>query len=150
MPEMKGDELCRLIRGDTRFKDLPVVFLSGMSDRDEILKIYRAGGSDYIIKPFIREEFIARIRVHLQAQREKTDLEEKVTDLRQTILSRNHQSREQLTGYRDSLVALVSSCENLIKSPADTALTSQKMKDIHSQGKKLLDKISRDISSDVT
>lgn len=145
MPKMRGDELCRLIRKENNFRDLPVIFLSGMANKDEILNIYRAGGSDYIVKPFIREEFIARVKVHLQAQQNKVNLEEQVIDLRQTILSRKHLTKEYSQNFEKSLSGLLQSCSSLINESVKDEILQEKLRIIHDNGNKLLQQIREDI-----
>jgi len=68
MPVMNGDELCRKIRTETENRLVPIIFLSAMSEKKSILHIFKAGASDYIIKPFVKEELISRIKVHLESR----------------------------------------------------------------------------------
>ena len=82
MPQMNGDELCKKIRNELGNKSLPIIFLSAMSERGEILRIFKAGASDYVIKPFAKEELLSRIRVHLEARQLTKDLENKVHQLK--------------------------------------------------------------------
>ncbi|MDT8445329.1 MAG: response regulator [bacterium] len=82
MPEMNGDELCKKIRFELGLKSLPVIFLSGMAERDSILQMFKAGASDYVIKPFAKEELLARIRVHMEARRLTRKLEYQVMELK--------------------------------------------------------------------
>ncbi len=67
MPEMGGYEVCRQLRANERTKDIPVIFLTGLGRKEEIVRGLEVGGSDYLIKPFDREELILRVRHHLQA-----------------------------------------------------------------------------------
>ncbi|MBT4287064.1 MAG: response regulator [Deltaproteobacteria bacterium] len=66
MPEMDGEELCMKIRKELGNKTVPVIFLSALNERDSILKIFKAGASDYVVKPFAKEELMARVGVHLK------------------------------------------------------------------------------------
>ena len=68
MPEMDGDELCRKIRQDLGNRSVPIIFLSAMSETSSMLKIFKVGASDYLIKPFAKEELLARISVHLESR----------------------------------------------------------------------------------
>jgi len=63
MPHMKGDELCFKIRKDLGLKDMPVIFLTAVPDREVLIDLFKAGANDYLIKPFVKEELIARLRV---------------------------------------------------------------------------------------
>ena len=68
MPRMNGDELCRRIRQELGLKDLPVILLSGTSEPETKIRLFREGATDYLEKPFIKEELIARLNVHLKRQ----------------------------------------------------------------------------------
>ncbi|MBU2512998.1 response regulator [bacterium] len=105
MPEMNGDELCKRIRIELGNKSLPVIFLSAMSETSSILKIFKAGASDYIIKPFAKEELLSRIRVHLESRLLNKKLFEQVHELKRLnklkddILSiTSHDLRSPLNG----------------------------------------------------
>ena len=63
MPEMKGDEFCFRIRHDLGLKDLPVIFLTAIPDRSVLINLFKAGANDYLVKPFVKEELIARLKV---------------------------------------------------------------------------------------
>lgn len=63
MPVMKGDELCYKIRKEMGLKDLPVIFLTAIPDRGVLINLFKAGANDYLIKPFVKEELIARLKV---------------------------------------------------------------------------------------
>jgi DNA-binding NarL/FixJ family response regulator len=65
MPRIDGFETCRAIKQIDKFAHLPVIFMTGLSDTENVVKGFAAGGVDYITKPVIAEEMLARIRVHL-------------------------------------------------------------------------------------
>ena len=58
MPRMNGYEFCRRIKGDRHSASIPVIFLSASSDPEAREKALAAGGSDFILKPFQREELL--------------------------------------------------------------------------------------------
>jgi DNA-binding response OmpR family regulator len=66
MPEMDGEELCSRIRNDLKLHDLPIIVLSGVESKSAIVGLFKAGATDFLIKPFAIEELLARINVHLQ------------------------------------------------------------------------------------
>jgi len=82
MPKMNGDELCHKIRTELGETTLPIIFLSGMSERSSILDMFRAGASDYVIKPFAKEELLARVKVHLESRILHKRLRSRVNELR--------------------------------------------------------------------
>lgn len=77
MPEMTGDEFCFKARSLLGLKNIPILFLSGDSEKKDIKKIYDSGASDYILKPFDRLDFISRVIPHLRVSKYKTMLSEK-------------------------------------------------------------------------
>lgn len=68
MPEMDGYELCQCIRSDQELKDLPIIFLTVLSDPADIMKSLECGADSFIIKPFNEEPLIERIRLLLAIQ----------------------------------------------------------------------------------
>jgi len=61
MPDINGIELCQVVRSDSAWNDLPILFLSSRRDTDTIHRIYNAGADDYIPKPFAEPELVTRI-----------------------------------------------------------------------------------------
>src|ERR1022692_5164217 len=56
MPEMNGYEVCERLRSTSELSDIPVIFLSVLSETKDKVKAFRSGGVDYISKPFQFEE----------------------------------------------------------------------------------------------
>src|SRR6201994_376575 len=65
MPGMDGFETCRRLKGEKLLSHLPVIFMTGLSETEHVVQGLAAGGVDYVTKPIIVEELLARIRVHL-------------------------------------------------------------------------------------
>lgn len=65
MAGLDGFATCRRIKQDPRFAHLPVIFLTGLKDTGHVLMGLEAGGVDYVVKPVIIEELVARIRIHV-------------------------------------------------------------------------------------
>lgn len=72
MPTLRGDELCIKIRKDLGLKDLPVIFLTAVPDRGALIHLFEVGANDYLVKPFVKEELIARIKVNLKTSQHIT------------------------------------------------------------------------------
>jgi signal transduction histidine kinase len=66
MPGIDGFETCRRLRSASNGKSAPVIFVTARSDPNDIVEGLRAGGVDYLPKPFMAEEVLARIHSHLQ------------------------------------------------------------------------------------
>jgi DNA-binding NarL/FixJ family response regulator len=65
MPRMDGFETTREIRADARFRHLPVIFMTGLSETEHVVRGFEAGGIDYVSKPIVIDELLARVRAHL-------------------------------------------------------------------------------------
>lgn len=66
MPGLNGIELCQVVRNDPRWGDLPILFLTAYQDAKTIVQAFAAGGDDYIRKPILEPELIARVLNRLQ------------------------------------------------------------------------------------
>lgn len=69
MPRISGTELCRVVRGDPRWSELPVIFLTGHTDPASVQRIFAAGADDYVGKPFVPAELMMRLENRLSGAR---------------------------------------------------------------------------------
>lgn len=65
MPNMDGFETCRQLKKNPALADLPIIFMTGLSDTEHVVMGLKAGGVDYVTKPINASELIARMQVHL-------------------------------------------------------------------------------------
>lgn len=65
MPGLDGFETCRRLKRDQALAHLPVIFMTGLSETEHVVQGLQAGGVDYVTKPIVVDELMARIRVHL-------------------------------------------------------------------------------------
>jgi DNA-binding response OmpR family regulator/DNA-binding CsgD family transcriptional regulator len=65
MPGIDGFETCRRLKRDAGLSNVPVIFMTGLAETEHIVRGLEAGGVDYVTKPIVIEEMLARIRVHL-------------------------------------------------------------------------------------
>jgi len=65
MPGLDGFETCRLLKSEPELAAIPVIFMTGLSDADNIVRGLECGGVDYLTKPIQPSELLARMRVHL-------------------------------------------------------------------------------------
>jgi len=65
MPGIDGFETCRRLKRDADLANVPVIFMTGLAETEHIVRGLEAGGVDYVTKPIVIEEMLARIRVHL-------------------------------------------------------------------------------------
>jgi len=93
MPGKSGLTICRAIKDDPRTRDIPVLFVTARSQREDIIGGFAAGGQDYIIKPFTRAELLARVQTHMALRKAQQDLQASV------IRYRNLSNIDDLTGF---------------------------------------------------
>ena len=92
MPGIDGYEVCRRIKENPLHKQLPVIFLTAKNDQESIIEGFSIGAVDYITKPFIRAELLARVKTHLEIKHSRDrlasllrQLEEKNRDITSSI-----------------------------------------------------------------
>jgi PleD family two-component response regulator len=66
MPEMSGLDVCRRFKQDERLRDIPIIFISGLQSSDDKVEGFRAGAADFVSKPIVEEEVLARVTTHLR------------------------------------------------------------------------------------
>ena len=75
MPGLDGFETCRCLKQDPVTQDIPVIFVTARAETESVVEGFRAGGIDYVVKPFQAEEVLARVRTHLKIDRLTRHLE---------------------------------------------------------------------------
>ncbi|MBN2702097.1 MAG: sigma-54-dependent Fis family transcriptional regulator [Methylothermaceae bacterium] len=76
MPQLDGFETCRRLKQRAETRDIPIIFMSALTDTVDKVKGFALGAVDYISKPFQQEEVLARIDTHLDLERLKRRLRE--------------------------------------------------------------------------
>ncbi|MCL2209053.1 MAG: response regulator [Treponema sp.] len=71
MPDIDGYEAIKSLKADERYSDIPVIFLTGNSDRESVVKGLSLGAADYVIKPFTSSKLIESIETHLNPPKSK-------------------------------------------------------------------------------
>ena len=115
MPGMDGFEVCRRLRQHETTRSIPVLFLTARDTAEDVVEGFRAGGVDYVVKPFRKEEVLARVRTQLERVQllgevvaKNAELEEKNRALKEEI-----ERRERLTSERDALADRLSQLSEL-------------------------------------
>ncbi|WP_202414485.1 sensor histidine kinase [Duganella flavida] len=116
MPDIDGFEACRRLKAGKNTKDIPVIFMTGLTDPKQKVTGFDAGGVDYITKPFQIEEVLARINTHLALRRANRELHDMIATLAKARedLVRN----EKLAG----LGALVAGIAHELNTPIGNSL----------------------------
>jgi putative two-component system response regulator len=88
MPGMSGFEVCTRIKSNPLTSSVPVIFVSALSESEEIIKGFGYGAVDYVTKPFRREELLARVHTHIELNRlrhhQEMIVEERTRSLRKS------------------------------------------------------------------
>ncbi|MDM8551810.1 diguanylate cyclase [Desulfobacterales bacterium HSG2] len=84
MTGMDGFETCRLLKANDATRDIPVIFMTVLSDTVDKVRGFEVGGTDYVTKPFQTEELLARVRTHLTIRKLQQQLRERNVFLEKT------------------------------------------------------------------
>lgn len=128
MPDMDGYEVCRRLKSEERSRMIPVIFISALTDTEDKIQGFQAGGVDYITKPFQAEEVHARVSTHLKLHFYRGALEEKnrqldssyrrlqeLENLRDQLTHMIvHDMRNLMTGISSSMQILVDDCDGAL------------------------------------
>ena len=91
MPSMDGYQVCKHLKADPRTAEIPVIFLSALSDAFDKVKAFGVGGADYITKPFQLEEVLTRVQNQLTLKAAKIQNQQINAQLEERVKERTHQ-----------------------------------------------------------
>jgi two-component system sensor histidine kinase/response regulator len=131
LPELNGYEVCRRLRTKERSKDVPVIFITALTDTADKVRAFDAGGVDYVTKPFQVEEVLARVKTHVALRRAQAELADNYIRLRALEHLRDdlvhmviHDLRSPLTALLMDLRFLKGSATALSEDNREAALQS--------------------------
>ena len=99
MPGIDGFETCRRLKVDPRTAAVPVIFLTARDEAADIAEGFSAGGVDYIVKPFRKEEVLVRVQTHLERARLHNALNERNAELEEAnhkLKTANHKLKQEI------------------------------------------------------
>lgn len=89
LPGTDGFTICAQIRADERFRDIPVVMMSALKSRDDLIRGIEAGADDYLFKPLDHEEMLARIKMRLKRKNTRDSFNNAYREMNKlTVLSK--------------------------------------------------------------
>ena len=113
-PEMDGYEICKRLKTEEITQDIPVIFLSALDQAIDKVKAFQAGGVDYITKPFLTDEVIARVQSHIQQHQIQQQLTIQYETLQKEISRRRQVERElEQTNKQLELLVTIDSLSGL-------------------------------------
>jgi signal transduction histidine kinase len=107
MPGIDGFETCQKIKSNTKTADIPIIFITALSNAESIAKGFSLGAVDYIVKPFQEAELLARVKTHLDLQRMNQFLEQQVAARTSDLEAAMAQLQEALRQLKDSQLQLI-------------------------------------------
>jgi DNA-binding NarL/FixJ family response regulator len=125
MPGLDGFETCRRLKANPAWSHIPVIFMTGLSETDHIVKGFEAGGVDYVVKPVRTPEVLARLSTHVRNARSARLARDAIdigghgvvmVDRHQRIAWRSPQAQGWLSEFFDDDAA----CLDWLNQPADT------------------------------
>ena len=136
MPGIDGFETCQRLKADQQTRDIPVIFMTALTETSHKLKGFQVGGVDYITKPFQQEEVLARVKTHLQIQKEMAERKraeaalreahEEIIRLEKATLELKmaggfaHEMRNALTGIQLALHLVIQQGQTLCEKNVET------------------------------
>ena len=96
MPEMDGFEVCQQLKTHENTQDIPVIFMTAMTDPESKIRGFECGAVDYITKPVQEAEVLARILTHLKLRDLSRNLEQKVKERTQELRQANEELANEI------------------------------------------------------
>lgn len=85
MPEMNGFEVCTKLQENEQTREIPVIFLTAVTDKESIVKGFEVGGKDYLTKPFNTPELLARVKAHVSLKLASDEQKKLITRLQKAL-----------------------------------------------------------------
>lgn len=94
LPELDGYEICKILKESPETREIPIVFLTGKTETQDVVKGFQSGAVDYVTKPFNSIELLSRVNTHLEVQRSRDTILQINTQLRDEVEERKKITEE--------------------------------------------------------
>ena len=117
MPGMTGDELCRRLRKDLALTSLPIIIITASDNRRMLLNLFEAGASDYLIKPFEKDELLARLKASLKTiDALEKEIEERVRAESMNLLVEEKEEQARVADEAEMATSALHNIGNVLNS----------------------------------
>jgi DNA-binding response OmpR family regulator/DNA-binding CsgD family transcriptional regulator len=111
MPEMDGFETCKRLK--ILLPQTPIIFMTGLTDVEDVVKGFEAGGIDYVTKPIFPDEVIARIKTHVQTAKQTLSAQNALDHAGKNVFCVNNKGRlSWATPYVHQFIEQISESNN--------------------------------------
>ncbi|MBO7141578.1 MAG: response regulator [Bacteroidales bacterium] len=140
MPKVDGFEVCRRVKADPDTKDIPVIFLTAKVDEASLLKGFELGGVDYIKKPFLISELMARVKTHLHLRRAEMQLKDFNRQILSAVVQAEERERARFAkDVHDGLGAFFSSLNTYLSLLSHNKIAADELPSVYLEMKELID-----------
>lgn len=106
MPGLNGFEICKLLKDNTIYEDMAIIFMTAAEDAYSISKGFSLGAQDYVVKPYNSYELIARVNTHIKLVCQKKELKTSYKELDQFCHTVSHDLKSPILVIRQLLFLL--------------------------------------------
>ncbi|MBU8893105.1 MAG: PAS domain S-box protein [Bacteroidales bacterium] len=118
MPNIDGFEICKKLKSNNNTKDIPVVFISALTEAFDKVKAFQLGAADYITKPVNNEELLARVNTHIELSKARKKIEESERVLKDII--KNQGEGFGITDSEENFTFVNPAAEKIFGVPENT------------------------------
>lgn len=116
MPELDGFQVCSRLKANPLLADIPVLFLTAMSDVSHRIRGFKVGGADFLTKPYEPSELIARVSTHIKLRRTQLELARRNAQLKEKIwdIERAHAALLHSESRNEAILSNAGVCIGLL------------------------------------
>ncbi len=145
MPGIDGYEICKKLKNDNTTKDIPVIFLTGLSGVNHEIKGLELGAIDYISKPISPPIVMARIKNHIELQLARRELKKQNTILQENIVLREEIDQITKHDIRSPLSCIINIPDIMLSDGGLTQSQQEDMKTISELGYRILGMVTNSL-----
>ena len=118
LKQMHGDELCYQVKYVLGMRDIPYIILSALSNKSKVIQLFKMGATDYLFKPFVKEEFVARMRTYLKNVKKNQIIKKNLYELQEAYKQLNASQKENMDLVKkNSVLAMAVTANHEINQP---------------------------------